>query len=92
MTLQPTSRIQHGRFIINKLLAAIFGMVVMALCGFVVLWRGAICIPDQRFYSLLFGVPFLGLYIAVVINLSRLRRQLEEAPFREPGNQGNQGT
>jgi hypothetical protein len=85
MTWRLTDQTQYGTFIINKLLATVSGMAVMALCALVALWKGGICIPDQRFYSVLFGVSIFGLYIAVVINLSRLRRRLKADPALGPG-------
>jgi len=85
MTWQRTKESQSDPFRISKLLAGISGMAIFSLGASIALWRAGIYIPNLKFSALLFGVPCLGLYFAMVVNLMRLRNKLKV--HADPQNQ-----
>ena len=76
MTWLRTSKDELERSPIGKLIAGISGMAIFELGASIALWRASVCIPNLRFSALLFGVPCLGLYVAMMVNLVRLRKKL----------------
>jgi hypothetical protein len=77
MTWQHTRKSEIEKFQIGKMLAVISGMAIFSLGASVALWRAGIYIPNLRFSAVLFGTPCLGLYVAMVVNLLRLRSKLQ---------------
>jgi hypothetical protein len=73
---------QIDRLRINKVVTDITGIASFALAASILLWRGGICIPDQRIYAVIFGAACRGLYFAVIVSLLRLRRKQLAAPPR----------
>ena len=60
----------------NKLLAAISGMVIFAVLSLIPLWKASIYAPNARFSAILYGAPALGMYLATIVLISRLKKRL----------------
>ena len=78
MTWLHNDKSGANHFEIGKLLAGVSGMAAFALLASVQLWRAGICIPNCKFFALELGVPGLGLYLAMVVVLLRLRGKLKD--------------
>ena len=89
MTWRHTKDVGVARFQVGKLIAGISGMAVFALGASIALWRASVCIPDLKFSSVLFGVPCIGLYVAMIVNLVRLRRKLKSLLSIAPNETGS---
>jgi hypothetical protein len=79
MTCSPT---EGGEFVLrqmNKLLVTISGMIIFAVLALIPLWKACIYSPGARFSAVIYGLPALGLYLAAVVVIVRLKKGLERA-------------
>jgi hypothetical protein len=63
----------------NKLLAATSGMIIFAVLSLVPLWRASVYSPNARLSAIVYGAPALGLYLATLVLISRLKKRLTAA-------------
>ena len=63
----------------NKLLVTISGMIIFAILALIPLWKACIYSPGAGFSAVIYGLPALGLYLAAVVVIVRLKKGLERA-------------
>lgn len=66
----------------NKLMAAVSGIAIFAFLTVLPLWRGCIYSPNAKFSAVIYSLPGLGLYVATIVVIARIRKRLEGS---EPG-------
>jgi hypothetical protein len=82
MTVALTHKGEFVRREMNKLLTAVSGIAIFAFLTVLPLWRGCLYSPNAKFSAVIYSLPGLGLYVATVVVIARLKKRL--ADF-EPG-------